>query len=175
MWQPRCLTTLWTFVASYRARFTIFLLCHWIQSFKEWICFTFSPCSCYFRKKGKPISVTDLEGPYGCETSRLPHFIDNRLTYDGEIGSLRAGRPLPSGRFLLLLSVRSWVDPRAIVLPAGLGQFKKIHLIGTWTRDLPTFGSASTTTLPRAQEGLGKLKNPKTSSGIDLATFRLVA
>jgi hypothetical protein len=26
-------------------------------------------------KKGKAISVTGREGPYGCETSRLPHFL----------------------------------------------------------------------------------------------------
>jgi hypothetical protein len=26
-------------------------------------------------KKGKAIPVTGREGPYGCETSRLPHFL----------------------------------------------------------------------------------------------------
>jgi hypothetical protein len=34
--------------------------------------------------KGKVIPVTGLGGPYGCETSRLPHFLDNRLTDGGE-------------------------------------------------------------------------------------------
>jgi hypothetical protein len=34
----------------------------------------------------------------------------------------RAGRPLPPGRFLVLISVR--VDPRAIVRLEGLGQLK---------------------------------------------------
>jgi hypothetical protein len=55
--------------------------------------------------------------------------------------ALRAGRPLPPGRFLVLISVRDRVYPRAIVRP----------------------------------EGLGQLKNPITSSGIEPATLRLVA
>jgi hypothetical protein len=41
------------------------------------------------------------------ETSRLLHFLDNRLTYGGEVVSLtlRAGSPLPPGKFLVLISV----------------------------------------------------------------------
>jgi hypothetical protein len=57
------------------------------------------------------------------------------------LSALRAGRPLPPGRFLVLISVRCWIDPRAIV----------------------------------RLEGLGQLKNLMTSSGIEPATFRLVA
>jgi hypothetical protein len=57
------------------------------------------------------------------------------------LSPLRAGRPLPPGGFLELISVRGWVDPRAIL---GL-------------------------------EGLGQLKNPMTSSGIEPVTFRLVS
>jgi hypothetical protein len=36
-------------------------------------------------KKGKAIPVTGSGGPYGCERSRLPHFLDNRLTDGGEV------------------------------------------------------------------------------------------
>jgi hypothetical protein len=53
---------------------------------------------------------------------------------------VRAGRPLPPGRSLVLISARGWVDPRAVVRLKGLGQ----------------------------------LKIPMTSFGIEPATFRLV-
>jgi hypothetical protein len=48
---------------------------------------------------------------------------------------------LPPGRFLVLISVIGWVDPRGVVRLVGLGQ----------------------------------LKNPMTSSGIEPTTFRLIA
>jgi hypothetical protein len=41
----------------------------------------------YNQKKGKAIPLTGREGPEGCETSRLPHFIVNRLTDGGEVVS----------------------------------------------------------------------------------------
>jgi hypothetical protein len=40
-------------------------------------------------KKGKAIPVTCHAGPEGYDTSRLPHFLDNRLTDEGEIVTLR--------------------------------------------------------------------------------------
>jgi hypothetical protein len=59
--------------------------------------------------KGKAIPVTGHGGPYGCEKSRFPHSLDNRLTDDGKVVSLMPYAPaalyLPR-RFLVLISVR---------------------------------------------------------------------
>jgi hypothetical protein len=41
----------------------------------------------------KAISVTSREGPEGCETSRLPHFLDSLLTDGGEVVSLTRWPP----------------------------------------------------------------------------------
>jgi hypothetical protein len=41
----------------------------------------------------KDIPVTGRRGPLGCETSRLPHFLDNRLTDGGEVVSLMCRPP----------------------------------------------------------------------------------
>jgi hypothetical protein len=39
------------------------------------------------------IPVTGREGPYGCEMSRLPHFLDNWLMDGGEVVSLMRRPP----------------------------------------------------------------------------------
>jgi hypothetical protein len=43
-------------------------------------------------RKSKATSVTGREGPECCETSRLPHFLDNRLTDGSEVVN-RTRRP----------------------------------------------------------------------------------
>jgi hypothetical protein len=37
------------------------------------------------QKRGKAIPVTGREGPWGCETSKLPHFLDNQLIDGGVV------------------------------------------------------------------------------------------
>jgi hypothetical protein len=62
---------------------------------------------------------------YPCNTpSRLPHFLDNRLIDGGEVISLTRRQPFIPGRFLVLISVRGWVDPRPIARLEGLNQSK---------------------------------------------------
>jgi hypothetical protein len=75
--------------------------------------------------KGKPIPVTGREGPLGCEMSRLPYILDNRLTEGNEVVSLTRRPPFtPTGRFLALISVRGSVDPSAIERLELLGLLK---------------------------------------------------
>jgi hypothetical protein len=37
------------------------------------------------KEKGEAIPVTGRGGPYGCETSRLPHFLYNEFRHGGEV------------------------------------------------------------------------------------------
>jgi hypothetical protein len=57
-------------------------------------------------EKCKAIPVTGREGTLGFESSRLPHFLDTRITDGGEVFSLMRRPPFTPGRFLVLISVR---------------------------------------------------------------------
>jgi hypothetical protein len=55
----------------------------------------------------KVIPVTGRRGTQGCETSKFPHFLENRLTDGGEVVSTtHRASFIPQGSFLVLISVR---------------------------------------------------------------------
>jgi hypothetical protein len=45
---------------------------------------TLSVANLHSIEQGRQFCVTGHGGPTACETSRLPHFLDNRLTDGGE-------------------------------------------------------------------------------------------
>jgi hypothetical protein len=90
------------------------------------------------KKNDKSIIIIGRVSPWGCEMSKLPHFVGNLFTDGGKMSSLR--RQPPSGRFPVLISVQGCADPMAKV----------------WL------------------QGLGQLKNPMTSPGIEPAILRFV-
>jgi hypothetical protein len=85
--------------------------------------------------KGKAIPLRGRGIPCGCETSRLPHFLDNRLTDGGEVFRLTLLPPSTQGRFLVLISARGSVDSTPIARLEGLSKLKN-YLIGNLTCDL---------------------------------------
>jgi hypothetical protein len=55
------------------------------------------------------------------------------------LSALYAGHFLPPGRFLVLISVRGCVEPRAIVQLEGLGKLKKFTSSGSHKEDSNKF------------------------------------
>jgi hypothetical protein len=66
-----------------------------------WFIYITTACKCVIvqlvQGKGKSIPVTGHGGPNGCETSRIPYFLDNRLTEGVEVVNLKS-RPLFTAR-----------------------------------------------------------------------------
>jgi hypothetical protein len=91
--------------------------------------------------KGKAIPLEAWTGPEGSRSLRLPEFKANRHMKVVRLPALAPAAFTPQERFLVLISVRGWVNPRATL----------------------------------RLEGLCQRKIPMTPSGIELATFRLLA
>ena len=130
--------------------------------------------------------MTGLHRPWVFQQVEAPRFQNNR-----HMKVVRCQPYAPASFtlqeiFLVLISVSDWVRTRAILLPEGLFQLKKNpnDTIGNRTRDLPACSavpqlSQPVLRSPRAifrSEGLSQLKKiPMTTTGIEPATFHLVA
>ena len=73
---------------------------------------------CRSKKAGKVGLLQAWTGPEGSTNLRLPDFMT--MTQDAGKVSLTHRPPLPPGNIPVLISVRGWVDPRAIVRSEGI-------------------------------------------------------
>jgi len=73
--------------------------------------------------KGKAVPLQAWSGPEGSRKLRFPDFMTTAQD-GGKVVSLSTDRIYPQEIHLVLISVRGWVDPRAIVRPEGLCQWR---------------------------------------------------
>jgi hypothetical protein len=106
MWEPRRLTTLWASTACYRNSFSFLLGKFWKCSYM-----TIKTLVQLIEYKGKVISVQVVEALRVARGWGSHIFQTFGSQMEAMLPTLGADRFLPPVRFLVLISVRGWVDP----------------------------------------------------------------
>jgi hypothetical protein len=79
---------------------------------------------CFMLIKGKAIPCTALDGPWGFQEAVAPRFQDIRHMKVVKLSDIVPAAFATQEIFMVLISVRGWVNPRVIVRPEGLCHWK---------------------------------------------------
>ena len=87
------------------------------EKIKIWYKAQFNPSN-IGKGKGNAVPLQAWTGPEGSTKLRLPDYVSTAQD-GGRLSALRTGRLYPQEMLLVLISVRGWVDTRAIVRSEG--------------------------------------------------------
>jgi hypothetical protein len=103
----------------------------------------------HFHNISKAVPLQTWSGPEGSRKLRFPDFMTTAQDV-GKVVRPTHRPPSPQEIHLVLISVRAYVDPRAIVRPEGLSLKNSNNTIGNRTRGLPVFNIVPETVRHRA-------------------------
>jgi len=108
----------------------------------KWYIHTKNHISSWVKGKGKAVPLQAWTGPEGSRKLGFPDFVTTAQD-GGWLSALRTSRLYPQEILLVLISVRGWVEPRAIVRSEGFYANEK-STDTSWDRtiDLPNCSTA---------------------------------